>query len=86
MIGYEEVVLVSSVQLTLVLVIVLDLLLDFLQLLPFMIIDLFEHQLLQFHPGIHTKLIVEDVLVGAHRREAGPFRHEEATILVIKAW
>ena len=51
-----------------------------------MVVDLFEHQLLQFHPSIHAKLVVEDVLVGAHRRETGPFRHEEATILVIKAW
>ena len=86
MVGDEEVVLVCSVQLALVLIVVLDLLFDFLQLLPLMVVDLFEHQLLQFHPGIHAESVVEDVLVGTHCCEAGAFGHEKTTVLVIEAW
>jgi hypothetical protein len=85
MVCHEEIVLVCSAQLTLIFIVEFDLILDFLELPPFVWIDLFKHQLFQLHPSIYAKAVVEDVLVGAHCHEAGAFCHKEAAILIIKA-
>jgi len=81
----KEIVLISSVQLTLAFVVEFDLVLHLLQLLPFIVVYLLEQQLLQFHPGIHSNSIMEDVLIGAHSNKTRSFGHEEAAVLVIKA-
>lgn len=72
----QEIVLICPVELTLALVIVLNLGLHFLKLLPLMVVNLFKQELLQLHPGIHSDLVVEDVLVGTHRYAARSFGHE----------
>ena len=84
-VGHEEVVLVGPVELALVLVVVLDLRLHLLELGPLVIVDLLQHQLLELHPGAHAELVLGDVLVAAHRDEAGALGHKEGPILVVEA-
>lgn len=62
----EEVVFVSAIQLTFVFCIEFYLLLDFLQLFPFVIVNLFEKELLDFHPGVDADVVRQDVFVCTH--------------------
>lgn len=75
-VGDKEVVLVSSVEGALVFVVEPNLSLDLLELSPFVVIDLLQHELLQFHPRVHSQLVLEDVLVCAHSDEAGALGHK----------
>ena len=85
-VGNQEIIFIRPIELTLTLIIVLDLRLDFLELLVLVIVDLLQKQLFQFHPSVDADFVVEDVLVGAHRDTAGSFSHEERSVLVVEAW
>lgn len=82
----QEGILVSFFESTLMFIVVLDLLLDLLELLPFSVVQLLEHQFFDLHPGIHTYLIVDDVVVGRHGYEARCLSHELGAVLVIEVW